>query len=701
MAVENKKQFLDYAGLSTFWGIITNRFADKDKTITGQEITFITTTSDDNDVKGKETQYLVTTLADASTQVVTELPLANRTKPGLMTPDHFTIVDDLHANIEKMAPFAGLQLANEIADKPYTEEVSLTGRKATIALRYDTSEESGVRKAYISLLDPNYPAEGRWNTRTQEQFEAAMNAAAAAGKSLVGWTSYTDDGVTQYWQWSEAGKSGPVNALGKPIEQKPISKIDVTDLLRTGLLQSTDVVSKGGKTMLKLTFLVKSENGADVPEDQYIDVTDLVDIYEAGDGVEIVTRSSEPTVNPDGTLDDQPTTTKIQLTYATDTKRGALRTGYVADADAIRHYAVQLVKGGDADGKAYVVVPWDTHTVEVFTTGTTDANEDYLKITKFSDTETNGDGSIKHNHKFQIEVADGIKKAETLARTAAQNIYGDTNYVNIASQQLGESAAKGEGKNWTITLDQTVKDSLALADSAVQTVTISKVDRDGRSKSSDPDLVLTPTGVGAKGEKAYDISLGARTVESLQNADSAIQTINLFGTEIRNASDNTNVNVGYTEEQLTKDIALGNAIKLNKTTVISKDDNSTDQSVASYDNTKSLDNLPTVKAVKTYVEEVKADTTSEYEQYVADTVASLDSKVEAGTIDASDTAQGKVAKALFTKIVIKDGKLVGPDDEADENLGKSEVAKLSIEDITDFRSLTDNEIKTICGINID
>lgn len=712
MAVEQKKQFLDYAGLSTLWSIITNRFADKDKTVTRQEITFTTTTSDDNDVKGKETQYLVTTLADNTTQVVTELPLANRTKPGLMTPDHFTIVDDLHANIEKMAPFAGLQLANEIAAQPYTEEVSLTGRKATIALRYDTAEESGVRKAYISLLDPNYPAEGRWNTRTQQQFEEAMNAASAAGESLVGWTSYTDDGVTQYWQWSEAGKSGPVNALGRPIEQKPISKIDVTDLLRTGLLQSTDVVSKGGKTMLKLTFLVKSDNGADVPEDQYIDVSDLVDIYEAGDGVEIVTRSSEPTVNPDGSLDDQPTTTKIQLTYATDAKRGALRTGYVADTDAIRHYAVQLVKGGDADGKAYVVVPWDTHTVEVFTTGTTAAGEEYLAITPLSDTETNGDGSIKHNHKFQIEVADGIKKAEALARTAAQEITGDVvkvegqpdvKYINVTSQQLGESEAKGEGKNWTITLDQTVKDSLALADSAVQTVTISKVDRDGRSKSTDPDLIITPSGVDAKGQKSYDISLGARTVESLQNADSAIQTINLFGTDIRNAENNADVNVAYTEAQLTKDIKLGNAIKVNVSASISKDDDTTDQSVASYDNTKSLDNLPTVKAVKTYVEDVKSDVTGEYEQYVADTVASLDSKIEAGTIDATDTAQEKVAKALFTKIVIKDGKFVAPGDtdNADPILGTSEVAKLSIEDITDFRSLTDNEIKTICGIKID
>lgn len=709
MAATTKKQFLDYAGLSTFWSIITNRFADKDKTITKQETTFVS--SDDvngDDNFGKQTVALVSTLADNTTQVVTKLPLANRTTPGLMTPDHYTIVDDLHANIEKMAPFAGLQLANEIGT-PYTEEVSLTGRKATVALRYDSVEESGVRKAYISLLDPNYPAEGQWNTKTKEEFEAAMAAAEAAGTALVGWAQYTDDGVTQYWQWSVAGQTGPVNALGKPISRKPISKIDVTDLLRTGLLQNTDVVSKGGKTMLKLDFIVKSPTGTDEVQSQYIDVTDLVDIYEAGDGIEIVNRTSEPTVSPDGTLDDAPTTTKIQLTYATDTKRGGLRTGYVADEGATRHYAVQLVKDGDADGKAYVCIPWDNHTVEVISVGK-DANEkEYLTITKLSETVNGEDGSKLHNHKFQIEVADGIKNAEKLARTAAQNIYGDSvttgegegtvtvNYINIKKDQLGESAEKGEGTNWTITLDQTVKDSLKLADSAVQTITVADVTRDGRSDSQKDDFVLTPTGVDEKGQKKYEIALGARTVESLQNADSAIQTINLFGTEIRDANNNANVSVSYTETQLTKDIELGNAIKYN----VSADGTlATFESEASYEAGKQLVNLPTVEAVKTYVDNVhktifdKDQTTGEVVDYVAAVVQSLDSDMTADTV--TDTASGEVAQSVFTKVVIKDGKLVAPGTE-----GGSVVKALSIDDLVDFRSLTDNEIKTICGIAIE
>lgn len=683
MAAEVKKQFLDYAGLSTFWGIITNRFADKDKTILAQEISF----SGD-----KKTASIVTTLADNTTQKVTALPNADRTQAGLMSADHFSMVEDLTANIESMAPFAGLQLANEIGTA-YTEEVSLTGRKATIALRYDAETlEDGVRKAYISLLDPTYPSEGNWNTRTEEEYLAAEEAATQAGTALVGWTSYTADGVTQYWQWSEAGQTGPVNALGKPIAQKPISRIDVTDLLRTGLLNNTDVVSKEGKTMLKLDFIVKGTNGTDEIQSQYIDVTDLVDIYEAGDGVEIVTRTSEPTLGEDGSLDDAPTTTKIQLTYATDAKRGAIRTGYTADTSAVRHYAVQLVADGDEAGKAYVVVPWDTHEMTVYTTGK-DANEnEYLVITDQSTTETGADGSTNHKHTFQVEVGDGIKNAEKLARTAAQELTGDTNYVTVTPTQLGASAEKGEGKNWSITLDQTVKDSLALADSAVQSVAVDVVDRDGRSTGADLAITLDKDPAG-KGEKGYTITLGARTVQSLQYADSAVQTVSLFGTDL---SGNDLV---YTEDDLTKDIELGSAIKYNVATAVSEENF---ESEASYEEGKMIVNLPTVEATKTYVDNVHKEIfdaengSGEVATYVAAQIATLDSDIEIDKV--TETAQGAEAKTIFTKIVIKDGKLVKPGQEGETVT--SEVATIGINDIVDFRALSEDEIKTICGIAV-
>lgn len=695
MAATTNKHFLDYAGLSTLWSIITNRFADKDKTITRQEVYLMTSTNDDDATKGKSTWSLVTTLADNSTQKITELPLANRVQPGLMTPDQFTMIDDLTANIEEMAPFAGLQLKND----DYVEEVSLTGRKATIELKYESALEGSVRKAYISLLDPTYPAEGEWQDRTKEQYIAAAEAATNAGTTLIGWADWTDssNNQTYYYQWSVDGKTGPVNALGKPIKKKPISKIDVTDLLRTGLLENTDVVSKGGKTMLKLDFIVKSPTtGNEEIQSQYIDVTDLVDIYTAGDGIKIVSRTSEPTLDADGLLDYKPTETEIALKYATDDERGAIRTGYTAATENVRHYAIDVVDGDDDDtgaGKAFVVVPWDNHEVIVYSTGK-DANENpYLAINDTTNVVDGADGSKLHKHTFQIEVADGIKQAEALARTAAQTIYGDSvttgegdeavtvNYINVERFQIGGSAEKGEGTNWTITLDQTVKDSLALADSAIQSVAVDNVDRDGRSTGA--DLIITETdNFDEKGQAGYTITLGDRTRQSLDYADSAVQTVTLFNTTL---SGNDPV---YTEAQLTKDIALGNAIKLNKTTVINKSDDTTNQSAASYDSSVMLDNLPTVQAVKTYVESVKTDITQDYGDFVKAAVESLDSTLEVNTVDATTTAQELATTTFFTKIAITDGKL---------DATASVSRPLVIKDITDFRALNEDEIYTICG----
>jgi hypothetical protein len=694
MAATTNKHFLDYDGLSTLWSIITNRFADKDKTITKQEVSLMTSTNDDDATKGKQTWSLVTTLADNSTQKVTELPLANRVQPGLMTPDQFTMIDDLTANIEEMAPFAGLQLKNDA----YTEEVSLTGRKATIELKYESELESGVRKAYISLLDPTYPAEGKWEDRTKEQYIAAAEAATQAGTTLIGWADWTDsaNNQTYYYQWSVAGKTGPVNALGKPIKNKPISKIDVTDLLRTGLLENTDVVSKGGKTMLKLDFIVKSPTtGNEEIQSQYIDVTDLVDIYTAGDGIKIVSRTSEPTLNEDGELDYKPTETEIALKYATDSERGAIRTGYTAAEGNVRHYAIDVVDGDDdttGAGKAFVVVPWDNHEVTVFSTGK-DANDSpYLSISDTSNVVDGADGSKLHKHTFQIEVADGIKKAEALARTAAQEIVGDkvtvgtdpaveVNYINVSKKQLGENAAKGEGTQWTITLDQTVKDSLALADSAIQSVAVDDVARAGRSEGA--DLVIEKTdNFDEKGKAGYTITLGDRTRQSLDYADSAVQKITLFN---RDLTGNEPV---YTEAQLTEDLSLGNAIKLNKTEVINKSDDTTDKSAAPYDSNVKIDNLPTVKAVKTYVGEVKTDITQEYEGYVTGVVNNLNSDISVDNVDADTTAQNQATTTFFTKIAITKGML-----DAD----KSESRPLVIKDITDFRALDEDEIYAICG----
>ena len=676
MAAEVNKKFLDYAGLETLWGIIKGRFADKDKTVTNME--FVLSTD------GK-TQTLVTTLADGTTKKTVDMPNASRTQAGLMSPDQFAIVDDLEHNIEDMAPFAGLRLGSG-AD---ANEVSLTGRKANIELKYmtDRAADNTVNKAYIALVDPNYPENGEWT----HSDEAAYNAAADKSNWIAVRQS---NGTYEYYYWSVAGEIGPVNALGEPIMSQPITKIDVTELVKTGLLIDSDVVinpeGQTNGTYLKLVFNAVKEDGSANPQTQYINVTDLVEIYSAGEGIAITDEANTG-------ADDIARTGKINVIAATDTTLGAFKTGYT---EGNKTYAVKL----DANKKAYVAVPWNETVVNAGTPAT-DLDADgkpYLVVgCTPSPVTSETDGSTTTTYTISVAAGDGVKNAEALARTAVQDIVGDTNYINInAGNADGKPTALGtKGTQWSVSLDQTVKDSLALADSAVQTISVAQfADADRPQGNADEDdIVITASADAAqKGKKAYTISLGERTKKSLNLADSALQEITIMGTKL---DENDPV---YSAAEAKKVMALGSASEVN----ISEDVTlATAESTVTYvsetnvgtDLTKSVKNVPTVAAVKTYVDNTADATKTAYEGLIKSTVESLDSKMESGITAAADTAQNADAARVFTKVVIKDGKLVAPGttEGLDEN-GASEVRALMIKDIVDFRELTSAEITAIC-----
>ena len=675
------KHFLDYAGLSTLWSIITNRFADKSKAVGALSIT----TSTDG-----KTQTLVGSMVDSSatpTEVV--LPNASRDQAGLMSADHFAAVADLQTNIDKFAPFAGLQLGSA-TDK---NEVSLSGRKATIGLEYQTERAANgtVNKAYIALLDPNYPSSGHWVSTDKATYDAAPAKTSFAAVKQ-------GDGSYLYYMWTNseigatnptpAGVAGPVNALGEPIMNKPISKIDVTELVKTGLLTNSDVVINpdgfDAGTYLKLTFNATNEDGESIPQDQYINVTDLVEIYEAGEGIAITETTGAG-------MKDDVRTGKINVLAATDTTLGAFKTGYtVPEGGNAKTYAVKL----DASNKAYVAVPWNETTVAVSTPAThVDADSNpYLVVTPSTTTSTSEtDGSTTTNYAFSIEVGEGVKQAEALARTSIQQVAvkdtyaeGDTqakgtNYLVVsAKESLG-----GKGTKITVDLTTTAKDSLALADSAVQSISaVQYADADRAGEGT--DIVVTPSADAAdKGKKTYTVALGTRTKDSLNLADSAVQSISMMGTPLTKDS-----NV-YTAADATLAMSLGSAANVN----VTEDGEFKAESLISNVAGPNAASTPrktvaTAEAVKTYVDAVAASTKSAYEGLVKSTVEGLDSSLTAAKTGAASHAQEVDAQQVFTKISIVDGKL----DEA-----TSTKAYLTISDITDFRALTDDEIYTICG----
>ena len=685
MANATNKHFLDYAGLSTLWSIITNRFADKSAAV--NKLTLKTSTD------GK-TQTIVGSMIDttaAPTEVV--LPNASADQAGLMSIEHFAAVRDLQTNIDKFAPFAGLQLGSA-SDK---NEVSLSGRKATIGLEYQTERANNgtVNKAYIALLDPMYPSEGRWEVIDQAKYDAAPDK-----------TSYVavkdgDTGNYIYYIWTKAaegatgdaltpaGVAGPVNALGEPIYAQPISRIDVTELVKTGLLTNSDVVINpdgfAAGTYLKLTFNATNEDGESIPQDQYINVTDLVEIYEAGEGIVITDVAGTG-------ADDTARTGKINVIAATNDTLGAFKTGYTVPAGGnAKTYAVQL----DASSKAYVAVPWNETTVSV-TTPSTHVDQDgkpYLVVTNASSTSTSDtDGSSTTNYVFSVEVGEGVKNAEALARTSVQQIAVNNTYDEGDTQKAGTdylvvagpTDLGGKGTKVTVDLTTAAKDSLALADSAVQEVKVANYADGDRAKATGTnDIVITAADDAAdKGKKSYTITLGDRTKNSLNLADSAVQSFNMMGTTI------SQTNAQYTAGEATLAMSLGSAANVNITEDGELKDASLKSNVAGPTGNVERKTVATAEAVKTYVDATAAATKTAYEGLIQSTVEGLDSDITADKSGATNHAQEVDAQQVFTKIVITDGKL---------DATASQKAYLTISDITDFRPFTEDEIYAICG----
>lgn len=680
MAIDAKKQFLDYAGLSTLWTIITNRFADKDKTITKLEF------AEEN--SGKD-QRLVATLADGTTTKSVLLPNATEEHAGLMSADHFTAVRDLQTNIDKFAPFAGLKLGNGSTSD---NEVSLTGRKATIGLEYqvDRNADGTAKNAYIALLDPNYPALGSW--RLDGTDATKYNAAA----DKTSWCVYKDtDGKSLYAEWSVSGSAGPVNALGEPIVSQPISKIDVTELVKTGLLVETDVVvltadtapdAKGG-TYLKLVFAAVGEDGKDNPQTQYINVTDLVEIYTAGEGIAITEIAGT------GMSDDKQTGI-INVIAATDDTLGAFRTGF---EEHDKRYAVDLTAADGTDPKkgekAFVYIPWDEHKVAVVSEGVDSVDgKKYLDAKVDVTTKTLADGSIEKTHTLTVEAGDGLKLAEGLAKTAVQSIVVKDTYAEGDTQAKGTDylvisqpeSLGNKGTKVTVDLTASAKDSLALADSAVQSVAVANFNDADRSLAGEgDDIVITPSNNAAeKGGKGYTIALGDRTKGSLNLADSAVQSLTVLGQTLNKT------NPVLLAADAKKNMELGTAALVNTT------DDVTLETVESLvtkadDSTEKRATVATTAAVKSYVDTTASNIKTNYEGLIQTTIAGLDSETTAAPLTAESTAQGVAAKTVFTKIVIEDGKLVD---------SKCVKEQLSINDIYDFRALSEDEIKTICGL---
>ena len=553
------KRFLDFAGLSKFWGIVNDNFARKSEAV--KEISLDTTATN---------ATLSYKYADGSNATPIVLNGASAEKAGLMSADHYTTITNLKNNVESFAPVAGVKIDGNEAD--------IVDRFVDLKLDYKTEADG---KTYISLVGG-------------------------------------DDAV---------------------------SKVDVTELVKTGLLSASDVIVSDGKTYLSLTFKVW-ENGAESTKTELINVSDLVDLYKAGEGLEISYENDA--------IDDTKTTGTITLKTATGSTLGGIKIGYASDAisDA-RKYALEL----DADGKAFVEVPWKEVVVKA---GETDG---YVTVNVADAVETtDANGNPTKTYTINVSANDTLKTVESLAKTSVQAVDGETDFVVSTKTDMGTD----KGVKYGISLADSAKASLALADSAVQTV------------SNGDGIKVEISNEAVKGGKSYAISLNDATKTSLGLADSAVQEITILGTKLTKTA-NT-----YTVEAAKTALALGTASNSNVTT----DDTLATQTSTVVGGAADAPTVPTTLAVKTYVDRVVGAAAGDSSTAIKNAIESLDSSVSVGTTT-NEATQATDAQMVFTKIEIVDGKL---DDT------KCVKAALKVKDITDFRAITEAEIVALCEL---
>lgn len=702
MATTLKKQFLDYAGLQQFWGIIDAKFANKVDAAKVGSFGF--------DATAESVTMVYTDSAASPKSYDIRIPMAGdlvngNAVAGMLSASDKALIDDIDNKINDMAPFHGLKIDGK--------EIYLPGKRGNIGLDFVTagSVADGTRTAKIELVDLAY--RDTYGANKWEEIDAATYEANASNAAY-----YAHD--NKYYKWSVDGVKGPVNNVGAPLMSAPISSIDVSELVKAGLLNDADVVYRQAAEgvaegmYLKLTFIT---NGAGTEtKEVYINVTDLVDIYSEGEGIEIANDAQSG--------GDNARTGTIKVRVATESTLGAVKVGYTDDT-AKQLYKVQL----DANGNAFVAVPWEHTSVNVTTNDVNAAGEKYLVVASAHElTKVDANGIPTPAYNFNVEVGAGVKNAEALAGTSVQSVSVGTvsedaaatgvskdAYIKVSTEQMTRTTEDGKtinaGTKVVAALTDSAKASLGLADTAVQKVVTANVDRGTEGYTTHTptgdDLVVSlvnnaGTAYGTeKGEKTIKVTLGEKTVASLDKADTALQTVTIMGTTLDAKTADSSV---YTTAQAVQALSLGSAANVDTATVVpvgvigTEEGQLTDADfqteVTKADGTKEARfTVATTKAVKTYVDSENAAQSETLRAYTDAAIADLDSSVAValGTAEHADYTAAYGADAKPHQVMIgvtqTDGKLTA-----------ASPYVLSVTDIADFAPLSETDINTICGI---
>ena len=324
----NINQFLDKAGLQKLWERITTEFAprwmsyrpgtDNDRNPNGLPADEITADADKNSVNINFISAGILQVGDQKygKDIVVHIPLvtpsdendSTKGTAGLMSPDDKFKLDGLESTAENAVTIKGVKVKGEtlIAD---------SDKYVNWDIKFDDNTDS------LQIIDLN----------------------AAAGNQVL-----TSVNVKEF-----------------------ISDALVEGFLHEASLVNSKPIEGGGATegtFIKLVFKVENGNTDGETHSQfadiYIPVSDLIDIYEAGEGISITPKSGEG-------IGDNESVSTISLNAAKTNTLGGIKvkTAYAANSNVAVNTTVTNEKGRnfgvelDKDSIAFVNVPIDEITV--------------------------------------------------------------------------------------------------------------------------------------------------------------------------------------------------------------------------------------------------------------------------------------------------------------------------------------------------
>lgn len=334
-----QRRFLDYDGLTTLWNNINDKFADNSEAVNA-----ISVTKDSNDVK-LHYNYVDTN----SDSVEITFPKASDDSAGIIDSTTYITIQNLRSGDPALVPFKGLNIDGN--------KLSVNGQSgiADIKLEYTPKGD----KSYLSLVDSRFYGGSEWVEITEDVY----NEATSNGGSPKDDYKYYSG---KYLKWNPGTHNNKpaTDNYGNPVLDIPKSEIDVTEFVKTGLLAGAKYEVKDGVSNIVLTFNVY-KNGQTDTEELRIDVSDLTDIYEAGEGISI---------KPENTIGDtEQNISKISLNTSTIEKLGGIKiakdnesyrvsskTSDISNnietnsTNSNRYRGVEI----DSNDKAFVYVPW-------------------------------------------------------------------------------------------------------------------------------------------------------------------------------------------------------------------------------------------------------------------------------------------------------------------------------------------------------